>query len=324
MESLVSVTFPAYCHAPFIEETMLSVYHQKHDRLELIIFDDKSSDDTFRIAKSLGERPWFRNRFERIVLEQNERNAGAHETLNKAMALARGDYISLLNSDDLYTPARISRLLEACLETNSPCAFSAVSPIDASGRTVFDDPLAQSIVLNARRVIENLPSLSFGFLRYQLSISTGNLFLERSFQKVIGDFIPLKYCHDWDYMLRIISKVEPVYIDEPLYQYRFHPGNSFKSLSEVALVESEIVLHRYFQRVLSGTIENSNAPTPRNWPGVFEVIAENFEVLALWKRMHGEYPNHFKTVDSYDKKRPGVDIFNTRLLKRSGRAAPAA
>lgn len=313
MMPLVTVALPAYRHEAFIEETMLSVYHQTYDRIELVIVDDRSPDETLGVVQWLASRPWFRARFERVHVVQNEANVGAHASLNRAMALAEGEYISLLNSDDLYAPSRISRLVEVCRSSNVECAFTNVEPVNDAGHSIFSDSLAQSIALNPRRVIENLPSLSFGFLRYQLSSSTGNIFLSRELQQKIGGFINLRYCHDWDYMLRLISKVEPVYIDEPLYRYRFHDGNSFRSLSDVAEAESEVVLSRYYLQVLLGEVKNRKAPSPYNWPGAFEAIAGHFEVFDLWRQISGDYKAHFRTVDLRHKRNSSVGLYRSRF-----------
>lgn len=312
---LVTVALPAYRHEAFVEESMLSIYHQTYDRLELVIVDDRSPDETFDVAQSLASRSWFRGRFERVHVVQNEVNVGAHESLNRAMALANGKYISLLNSDDLYGPTRIARLVEICGATDSECAFTSVEPVNEIGRPVLNDPLAQSIALNSRRATENLPSLSFGFLRYQLSSSTGNIFLSKALHQQVGGFINLKYCHDWDYMLRLIAKVEPAYVDEPLYRYRLHGGNSFRSLSDIAEAESEVVLRRYFLKILLGEVTNRKAPSPYNWPGVFEAIAKHFEVFDLWRQSCGDYQAHFRTVDLKSKRDDFFGLYCTRVAR---------
>ncbi|PWB82453.1 MAG: glycosyltransferase family 2 protein, partial [Methylocystaceae bacterium] len=266
---LVSVAFAAYGHENYIEETMLSVFLQTYDRLELVIVDDRSKDATFEVAQALAAQNWFRDRFESVTIVQNERNLGAHASINRAMALSRGDYISLLNSDDSYVSTRIEKLVAACRLSGAECAFTGVLPIDDKGKPIRSGNLAESIVYNPLRSADNLPSLSCGFLRFQLTSSSGNLFLSRRLSQKIGGFIDLRYCHDWDYMMRLISVAEPYFIEEPLYRYRLHDRNSFRSLAGVAEVESEIVLRRYYLGILLGKVRNRRAPSPHNWPGVF-------------------------------------------------------
>ena len=68
----------------------------------------------------------------------------------------------------------------------------------------------------------------------------------------------------------------------PLYEYRVHETNSFRSLRSKATEETEAVLTAYFSAVQAGRIENSMAPSPENWPGVFELMIEKLGVERYW------------------------------------------
>jgi GT2 family glycosyltransferase/SAM-dependent methyltransferase len=95
---LVSVIMPAYNVAPFLEAAALSVIRQTYPAIELIIVDDGSKDDTYGIACRL-QAQWP----DRIRVIQHE-NRGLAEARNSAIREARGEYLALLDSDDVWDP----------------------------------------------------------------------------------------------------------------------------------------------------------------------------------------------------------------------------
>jgi glycosyltransferase involved in cell wall biosynthesis len=282
MTPLVSVVVPVYNHERYVESALDSVAAQGHPALELIVVDDASSDGTPAAIERWRARAG--GRFARIESLRNETNLGAHASLNRGMAAAGGEYLALLNSDDRYGPRRIETLLARMQAEGSRFAFSAVMPVDAAGRRTLASPLARRIA-TAREEIAALPSVSFGFIFRQLAISSGNFMFHRSIYETVGDFAPLRYCHDWDYALRAFLHAEPVFVDEYLYEYRFHETNSFAALDDLARRETEAVLEGHYRRCLDGVAANDRAPTPANWPGVFEHYIDFFELEGLWQRV---------------------------------------
>jgi glycosyltransferase involved in cell wall biosynthesis len=91
---LVSIVTPSYNQGQFIETTLLSIKNQDYPKLEHIVVDGCSSDNTIEILK----------RYER---EYNlkwiaERDKGQSDAINKGFKAAKGDIIGWLNSDDAY------------------------------------------------------------------------------------------------------------------------------------------------------------------------------------------------------------------------------
>ena len=279
-DARVSVIVPAYNHAAFIGAALDSVAAQTHGELELIVVDDCSSDGTLAAFERWRETPAAR-RLARIELVRHAANRGAHTSLNEGMQLARGEYFCFLNSDDCFAPARLATLLERMRASGSRFAFSAVMPIDAQGRRSLRSPLERAIA-TAGEEIAVLPSASFGFLHRQLAVSTGNFLVHRSVPQQIGGFAPLRYCHDWDFALRAFMLTEPVFVNEYLYLYRIHEANSFAGLQDQAVRETYFVHRDHFQRCLVELPENPLAPSPANWPGVFEYFIDLFEIADPW------------------------------------------
>lgn len=294
---LVSVLVPTYNHVRFIEGCLISVAAQDYDDVELVLVDDCSGDGTFEVARDFLNERSVRTRFRRIVCEQNTVNLGAHASINRAVALAKGDFISLINSDDLYGPRRISIMMKKLLKSQSKLAFSKTRCIDSSGLQSYGEEADNIPTTVAVRALTNMPSLSFACLRYQPAISTGNMIFQRALYDKVGGFIPLRYCHDWDFLLQAVFYTEPVYIDDPLYEYRLHGGNSFRELSDVARHETEVVLTRYFKKILLRGADNQMAPSPQNWPHVFEQFLRLFELEGIWNRVNTGHPRNSRVVD---------------------------
>lgn len=96
---LVSVIVPTYNRARLIQEAIDSVLSQDYPNFELIVIDDGSTDNTAAIVGTIND---LRLRY----VQQN--NRGRSNARNHALSLARGDFITFLDSDDLYLPRKIS------------------------------------------------------------------------------------------------------------------------------------------------------------------------------------------------------------------------
>jgi glycosyltransferase involved in cell wall biosynthesis len=295
--AMVSVVVPCYRHESYVADCLESVCAQSYGDMELIVLDDCSPDSTYKIVKELCASKVYKARFRKITCLRNETNLGAHVTINRGVQLSEGEYITILNSDDQYHHERISALMLACSEQDSQLAFSNYVFIDETNQEVWSHPLYLELQTQIRESQMFYPSMGFAFLRKQLALSTGNLLFVRKLYETIGGFADLKFCHDWDFILQAIRVSEPIFIDEPYYRYRIHGTNSFSTLGDVAGAETEFLLRRYFSVSESMGTPNGLAPSSRNWPGVFEVEIERFELTHYYKRaVSGCLPWH-RTID---------------------------
>ena len=106
MGERVSVLMGIFNCADTLEQAVVSIQNQTHSDWELILCDDGSADDTYRIAKMLAEQD------SRIILLKNERNMGLNYTLNRCLQVATGDYIARMDGDDACVPERFEMQLE--------------------------------------------------------------------------------------------------------------------------------------------------------------------------------------------------------------------
>jgi glycosyltransferase involved in cell wall biosynthesis len=98
---LISVVIPVYNAAPFLAETLTSVFAQDHRPIEVIVVDDGSTDGSLAIAKAWSPAL-------RIVHQENSGQAAAR---NRGIELARGPYVAFIDADDLWPPGKLRRHL---------------------------------------------------------------------------------------------------------------------------------------------------------------------------------------------------------------------
>lgn len=216
---LVTVAMPSYNHRRFICQAVDSVLQQMHENLELIIVDDGSSDGSAELLRSRygGDR--------RVTVFQRE-NRGAHHTINEAIGRGRGEFVAVLNSDDLYEPTRLSTFIRAAEQRGGHPFFgiSALRIVDEKGKpSLGSGPLTYyTSVLDK---FDGEPD-NAAFWVGNLAMTSSNFFFSRNVFDRIGGFAGLRYTHDWDWALRALDHYELVRMDQVLLQYRVHGSNT--------------------------------------------------------------------------------------------------
>lgn len=106
-----------YNCAATLPEAIDSILAQTYTNWELILCDDGSKDDTYRVAES------YRDRYpEKIILLRNEKNRGLNHTLNRCLAAATGEYIARMDGDDISLPTRFEEEVR-CLDAEADIAI---------------------------------------------------------------------------------------------------------------------------------------------------------------------------------------------------------
>lgn len=229
----VSVVIPAYNHAAFVAQAVESVLAQSEENLELIVVDDGSQDATLDVLVS------FTDPRLQVITQENQ---GAHAAINRGLSRASGQFLAILNSDDVYHPRRLERLVQV-LEKDSSIGLvgSFIEVIDTQGR-----------VLGLKRGYHSLepwllekPELSFragsdlraALLTENYFATTSNFVMRREWFERVGPFRPLRYAHDWDFALRMARISRLALVPEPLLQYRVHATNTIRENQAAMIFE---------------------------------------------------------------------------------------
>lgn len=239
-EPIVSVVIPAYNHERFVGPAVQSVLGQSLGDLELIVVDDGSTDGTGEVVQSIRDNRlhYFR-----------QANADAYNALNAGLARARGTYVAILNSDDLFLPDRLAVLRQHCEANSSACVFSDVGIIDGEGAPIPPGASYWHLWHQANRdKYASCGDLYATFLHGNLMVSTSNLFMRRTAFQAVGPFAPLRYLHDYDFIFRMMlaypAGVHYV-ADKILLNYRIHGNNTLKEGAIKARREDLQVIRTY-------------------------------------------------------------------------------
>ncbi len=220
----VSVIIPSYNHARFIGEAIDSVLNQTEPDLELIVVDDGSTDQTLSVLEGFSDPRM------RVIVQEHQ---GAHVAINRGLEEAQGRYLAILNSDDVYHPQRLEKLLSR-LDGDSSLGLigSYIEVIDNRGRP-----------LGVKRAYSSLepwalprPEKSFRatddargvLLTENFYATTSNFVFRRELYERVGGFRPLRYTHDWDFLLRSALETRLGMFPEPLLRYRIHSRNTIR------------------------------------------------------------------------------------------------
>jgi glycosyltransferase involved in cell wall biosynthesis len=224
MSPAVSVVIPCFNHGPFIGPAVESVLATEGIDLEVIVVDDGSTDDSRERLRAFSDDP-------RVRIHEQE-NRGAHAALNRGIDLAGSELVFILNSDDLFDPRRIPLLVDR-LDTNPGAALAAswIEVIDARGQTLGIKQAWHSLppwpAPSAGPLLSDGGDPVLALLETNWISTTSNLAFRRDLVRDHGlRFAPLRYAHDWDFILRACALGGVELVEEPLLRYRVHGDNT--------------------------------------------------------------------------------------------------
>lgn len=206
-DGLVSIITPCYNMAKYIAETIDSVIAQTYQHWEMIVVDDGSTDSLDAVmAPYLAAEP-------RIAL-LHRTNAGSAAARNTGLRHARGQYIALLDADDLWHPDFLEKQLAFMEERNAACVCCSYGHIDAQSRAVGRPTGAKSAITVKDMQVMNYVACLTGLYDTE---KCGRLYLDET----------LKIRDDYAYWYEVIKRAGKACGNpEILADYRVYPGSS--------------------------------------------------------------------------------------------------
>ncbi len=273
---MVAVVIPLFNHERYIGDALRSVLAQTRPPDRVIVIDDGSTDRSLEAATAVADS--------RVSI-LTQPNAGAHETLNRAIAAAAADceFIGILNSDDLYEPGRIAACMR-CIEAHPSAAVVAtrLRLIDESGALLAqDDPRARWVrsVWQARPA--SLPAW-FGIANF--TKTTSNLFGCAEYFHA-HPFRPYRYVHDYSFALTAALEDRLVLLDEELLRYRVHAANTIKSGPAEKLPREVLRMNVELLRAFSPALATS-AEVRARYAEYFRALSRNYADFRLEPFLH--------------------------------------
>lgn len=133
IQPLISIIMPAYNCERFIEIAIRSVIRQTYQNWELLVIDDGSTDATKDIVVALSLED------DRIKLLTNSKNMGVAKTRNKGFELSSGQFVALLDADDVWHSDKLEKQLVLAQKTGADIIYCSYSIVDEAGTNICND-----------------------------------------------------------------------------------------------------------------------------------------------------------------------------------------
>ncbi len=223
----ISVVIPAFNAEATIEETVYSVLQQSWSDFELIVIEPSSTDGTARVLDKFSD-PRLR------IIRRPQGNAGVNR--NYGLSLARGEFTTFLDADDLWTPKKLEAQYQRLQQSPSAdVCYSMSDCIDEQGNRLYP----ASHATWEGDVYEKLLLSNF--------VASGSNFLARtSVLKHIGGFDEsLSNCEDLDICLRLAEGYDFVSVPRVQVLYRLVQGSKSSRLQGVECSNLRILERGY-------------------------------------------------------------------------------
>jgi glycosyltransferase involved in cell wall biosynthesis len=211
----VSVVIPTRNHARYLGDTLASVFTQSFRDFELIVVDDGSDDGTAELLRSLEEGGQARCLF--------AEHAGAAAARNLGIGIARGEFIALLDDDDLWPSDKIEWQVAALDgRREAVLVYGFMETIGDQAGEVFPRSDAPEGPVHRR------------FLERNWIRSPGQALIRAAALRAVDGFDPTLWgADDWDLYLRLSLHGEFAYEPRRALWHRTHSGNASRAVARL-------------------------------------------------------------------------------------------
>jgi glycosyltransferase involved in cell wall biosynthesis len=225
----ITIVTPSLNQGQFIGQTIQSVLDQKYPNLEFIVIDGGSTDGTLDILRmNEGRLKWI-----------SEKDRGQSHAINKGLAMAGGEVVGFLNSDDVYEPGAL--LTVGRYFSENPGSFWVTGQcrnIDPEGKEIRRIITAYKnfwLRINNRSVLKVLNFVSQPATFWRKAVMERVGYLDED----------LRFAMDYDYWMRLYPLFPLRVIHKPLACFRIHPRSKAGS-SANAQFDSEMAIARKY------------------------------------------------------------------------------
>lgn len=200
---LVTVVTPSFNQAPFLEETINSVLGQTYPNVEYIITDGGSTDGSVEIIQRYQKK---------LAHWVSEEDRGQTDAINKGFALAKGEILAWINSDDTLLPKAVEEAVQFLQDhPEIGLVYGDTNYIDEKSRVIGRFPVAQT----------DLPRLRRGYVHIPQQAS----FFRKAIWDQVGPLDPeFFFAMDYDLWVRIARLSEVRYLPRLWANFRLHRG----------------------------------------------------------------------------------------------------
>ena len=237
MDKKVSVVVTCYNHEKYIEECLRSIFGQTHQEIELLIFNDGSTDASGDvISEVLQDSPFTETHY------FSEKNRGLAYVRNDALSKMTGDFLLFVDSDNFLNDDHIEKLLTELSATNSDIAYCQLWDFNAQ-RDVLRPDLEYSF---EKEIVGNLIDAS--------SLVRTSKIVDAKFDESLNN----QTLEDYDFWLNLIinNEAKPVYVSTTKLNYRvLNESLSKRGNWENYYKSYFYIINKYIQKIPAELIE---------------------------------------------------------------------
>ena len=237
MDKKVSVVVTCYNHEKYIEECLRSIFGQTHQEIELLIFNDGSTDASGEvISEVLQDSPFTETHY------FSEKNRGLAYVRNDALSKMTGDFLLFVDSDNFLNDDHIEKLLTELSVTNSDIAYCQLWDFNAQ-RDVLRPDLEYSF---EKEIVGNLIDAS--------SLVRTSKIVDAKFDESLNN----QTLEDYDFWLNLIinNEAKPVYVSTTKLNYRvLNESLSKRGNWENYYKSYFYIINKYIQKIPAELIE---------------------------------------------------------------------
>jgi len=207
----ISIVTPSFNQGRFIEETILSALGQGYPNLEYIVIDGGSTDETGAVLER------YRDQLDYVISEKDD---GQSHAINKGMAIATGEILTWLNSDDMLAPGALFAMAIA-FATSRAEIVAGIAELYRDGKLVYEHVTACS---DGPLPLDDLLDLDCGWNAGQFFYQP-EVFFTRELWHRAGGYVDttLFYSMDYELWLRFaVERAQLHVIGRPIARYRQH------------------------------------------------------------------------------------------------------
>ena len=212
----VSIIMPAYNSDKYISEAIESVINQTFSEWELIIVDDGSTDQTGKTADDYSHKDLRIKVFHQL-------NQGVSSARNSALEKVSGDYVTFLDSDDIYHPERLKIMLDVLIkDPDCDAVFADYKECRGSTKVDDNDDVITSSIIFQEKIIETV--IQDTRLQFMW-----NVMMKSEIARKVR-FADLKFAEDYCYIRDCSCYMNQITVIDPvLYYYRRDNENAMTS-----------------------------------------------------------------------------------------------
>lgn len=283
----VSVIIAAWKAADFVERAVQSALLSRGVTVEVVVVDDASPDRTFAVLRRLAAHD------SRVIIDRLPANGGPSAARNRAIALASGAFIAVLDADDMIEPNRLSRMVAMADRRAADVVVDNMKEVDANGRLLSSGLFLKSPAFLTDRNIDLATWIAFnqpmkagdciGYLKPLIRRVT----LDR--HRAAYD-AALRNSEDYYLVAELLAQgARMQYLSEPGYRYTRSTASTSHRLKPEhtrAWLEAEARFMRRFGAALSAGQQHALGRRSRSLRHVDQLVAAT---AALKSRRFGEF-----------------------------------